>query len=81
MLFQMDKDPVITTPEQAVKLVKDIELTVCNNLAHCYIKVEEYHHAIKYCSTVLEKEADNSKALYRMGVAYTNVGELAKAKE
>ena len=67
----MDKDPVITSPQQAVQLVKDIEIIVCTNLAHCYIQVKEYHHAIKYCSQALEKDAGNSKALYRMGIAYT----------
>jgi len=50
MLFQMDKDPVITTKEQAVTFIKDIEVTCCTNLSLCYNKMEQYHHAIKFAS-------------------------------
>lgn len=81
MLFQIEDDPCIKTEGQAIKMIMDIEVIVCTNLAHCYIKMEQYHHAIKYASQALEKDRDNRKALYRMGIAYTNVGELDKAKE
>ena len=37
MLFKMDIDPVITTQEQAIKFIKEIEILVCVNLSHCYI--------------------------------------------
>lgn len=81
MLFQMEQDPVITSKEQAVKFIKEIEVTCCTNLAHCYVKIEQYHHAIKYASQALEKDPENKKALFRQGVAYTNIGELEKARE
>ena len=81
MLFQMDKDPVITTKEQAVTFIKEIEVTCCTNLALCYNKMEQYHHAIKFASQAIEKDPDNKKALFRMGIAYTQIGELEKARE
>ena len=40
MLFTMDKDPVITTQEQAVKLIQEIEIIVCINLSLCYIRTQ-----------------------------------------
>jgi hypothetical protein len=39
-LFKMDKDPVITTHELAITYIKEIEILVCVNLAHCYVKTK-----------------------------------------
>jgi len=50
-------------------------------LAHCYNQLKNYHYAIKYASQALEKDLGNVKALYRLSVAYTRIGELEKAKE
>lgn len=81
MLFKMQDNPVIETKEQAVTYIKEIEILVCVNLAYCYLQLQEYHHTIKYCSQALEKDEENVKALYRMGLAYTRIGELNKARE
>ena len=81
MLFQMDKDPAITTQELAVKLIKEIEIIVCVNLAHCHNKLQNYHFAIKFATQTLEKDPNNKKALYRLGVAYTNINELERARD
>ena len=59
----------------------EIEVTCCTNLAHCYVKIEQFHHAIKYASQALEKDQKNKKALYRKGIAYIGIGELDKARE
>lgn len=59
----------------------EIEVTCCTNLAHCYVKTEQYHYAIKYASQALEKDPQNKKALFRQGIAYTSIGELDKARE
>ena len=76
MLFSMEDDPAIKTQEQAVKLIQEVEILTCINLAHVYIKLEQYHYAIKYASQALEKDPENTKALFRKGIAYTKVGEL-----
>lgn len=81
MLFQREENPLITTKEQAIKFIKEIEVTCCTNLSLCYVKTEQYHYAIKYASQALEKDPENKKALYRMGLAYTQIGELDKARE
>jgi tetratricopeptide (TPR) repeat protein len=62
-------------------MVKDIETPTYLNLALCYIKIEQFHFAIKYATQALENDANNSKALYRRGVAYTKIGEVEKARE
>ena len=38
MLFQREEAPLITTKEQAIKFIKEIEVTCCTNLALCYVK-------------------------------------------
>ena len=81
MLFKMEQDPVIKTQEQAIKFIKEIEIIVCVNLAHCYIEIKNYHYAIKYCNQALEKDEQHVKALYRLALAYTKIGELDRAKE
>ena len=40
MLFSMEDDPAIKTEEQAIKLIKEVEILTCVNLAHVYIKLE-----------------------------------------
>ena len=77
----MEDDPAIKTEEQAIKLIKEVEILTCINLAHVYIKLEQYHYAIKYASQALEKDPENTKALFRKGIAYTKVGELERAKQ
>jgi len=71
---------LINDRDTALRYIVDIELPVCLNLGLCYLKLGKYHHAINYCSQVLEKDEDNDKALYRRGLSYLNVGELNKAK-
>ncbi len=79
MLFEQNNSP-IQDQETAVRYIQEIEIPSCLNLALCYLKVKEYHYAIKYCTQVIEKEQDNDKALYRRGLAYLHLGELNKAK-
>ena len=75
------EEPILKFKSEATKFIMEIEVTCCLNLAHCYNKVDQYHHAIKYCKQALEKVPENKKALFRLGVAYTNIGELERARE
>ena len=54
---------------------------MCVNLAHCHNKLTNYHFAIKFATQALEKEPNNKKALYRLGVAYTGINELERARD
>ena len=81
---------VLDSQEQAVDLIKNVEVPVCLNLALCYLKTSQPHHAIKYASQMLDKKFSPSqlnngvatleKAYYRRGSAYLMVGDLARAK-
>lgn len=81
MIFDGDKNAFLESCTDAVKYIAEIEIPCCLNLAHCYLKTEEWHHAIKYAGQVLSNDEDNVKALYRRGVAYTKIGEIDRARE
>jgi hypothetical protein len=50
MIFDGDKETFMTMRESAVQWIAEIEIPTCLNLAHCYNKIGEYQHAIKYAS-------------------------------
>ena len=79
MVFEHE-DNIINDQNTAIKYIKEVEIPVSLNLGLCYLKCEQYHYAIKYCSNVLEKEEENDKALYRRGMAYLGIGEFNKAR-
>ena len=81
MIFDGDKQRFYDNPQEAVEFVRNIEVPVSLNLAHCYNKMGEYHFAIKYCKQVLDVDPDNVKALLRRGTAYTRIAEIQRAKE
>ena len=74
MIYDGDKETFMTMRESAVQWIAEIEIPTCLNLAHCYNKIGEYQHAIKYASQVLVNEPENVKALYRRSIAYTKTG-------
>lgn len=65
--------------EEWVKL-NDMKMPLLLNFSQCQILQGEYYTAIEHCSTVLEKQPDNVKALYRRGRAYVEVFSPAEAK-
>jgi tetratricopeptide (TPR) repeat protein len=81
MIFDGNKDRFMNNPQEAIEFVREIEIPVALNLAHCYNKKQMFQYAIKYCDDVLKNDEGNIKALYRRGVAYTGIGEVAKARQ
>ena len=81
MIYDGDRDTFINNRESAVKYIAEVEIPTCLNLAHCYLKLEEYDHAVKYTSQALVNQPENVKALYRRGVAYTKMGKNLEARE
>ena len=81
MIYDGDRDTFINHRESAVKYIAEVEIPTCLNLAHCYLKLEEYDHTVKYTSQALVNEPENVKALYRRGVAYTKMGKNVEARE
>ena len=50
MIYDGDRDTFINNRESAVKYIAEVEIPTCLNLAHCYLKIEEYDNAVKYTS-------------------------------
>ena len=51
------------------------------NLAACQLKFKQDHYAAQNCSKVLQTEPENIKALYRRGLALTNMSDFDQAKQ
>lgn len=67
---------------------RDVEWTELNklklplllNYAQCKLQTEEYYEVIEHCTTVLESDPDNIKALFRRGKAHAKVWNVNEAK-
>ena len=91
MIFEQEYQGqhIVLSMSESTDLIKNVEIPVCLNLGLCYMKTEQYHYAIKYCTQVIEKNIPDKymaqgtleKAYYRRGSSYFSVGDLAKAKE
>ena len=73
MLFEHEQQ-IVKDEEAALVFLREIELPVCLNLGLCYIKIQEYQLAIKYCTQAIERDDENDKAFYRRGLAYMHKG-------
>ena len=65
------------SPEQK-EVVADLEKSLRLNLAQCFIKLEGWEKAIEHCTTVLQKDAKNTKALYRRAFCYDKLKDVEK---
>ncbi|XP_059834117.1 peptidyl-prolyl cis-trans isomerase FKBP4 isoform X1 [Hypanus sabinus] len=67
--------------EELLKQSNALRLAAHLNLAMCYIKMDESLQAVENCEKALQLDANNEKALFRMGEARLamNDYELAKA--
>ena len=54
----------------------ELKLACMGNMSACQLKLKQYQHAIHNCSKILKKQPQNSKALYRRGVAYFALRDL-----
>jgi len=59
---------------------EDIHTTVNNNMAAVYIKEAKFEKAINCCTEVLNRDPNNTKALYRRGKAYLETNSLDKSE-
>ncbi|CAG9313899.1 unnamed protein product [Blepharisma stoltei] len=68
--------------EDAMKYVKEIKIPCLLNLSACYLKLKSsYENVIIHCSDVLSIEPENSKALYRRGVANMELANYDEARK
>lgn len=62
------------------KKLGDLSLTLKLNYANACLKTKQYSNALQYCSTVLEEDSSNTKALYRRGMAHLGLSLVEEAK-
>lgn len=62
------------------KTLQDQKMSILLNYAQCKLCLNEFYEVIEHCSTVLEHDPSNVKALYRRAKAHTNVWNVDKAK-
>ena len=51
------------------------------NLAQCFIKLETWDKAIEHCTTVLQSDPKNPKALYRRAYCYDKMQDTERCSE
>ncbi|KAI4468415.1 peptidylprolyl isomerase [Holotrichia oblita] len=76
----VDKPPTVID-DLPICEVYSLKTVLCNNLASCYLKHRDYEVVIELCKRVLQREANNVKALYKMAVSYYEVHDYHKALE
>lgn len=65
--------------EEWLKL-NEMKMPLLLNFSQCQLLQGEYYSVIEHCTTVLEKDPDNVKALYRRGRAYIEIFSPAEAR-
>lgn len=67
--------------ENEPKELSDLRAVICNNIAACYIKMDEFEVAVGYATNTLRTKGfqRNLKALYRRGLSYENLGNYEEA--
>lgn len=78
--FGAERPPV--TPEQE-KALHSIQSDCYNNLSACLLRMEpvNYERVKGYSLKVLERQPDNAKASYRVGVAFYHLRDYDKARQ
>ena len=60
-------------------VVKEISLALESNLAACQLKLKDARAAAATCQKILDLDADNVKALFRLGQANNLLGDFVAA--
>lgn len=66
--------------EEWVKL-NEIRVPLLLNYAQCKLTLGDYYSVIEHCSTVLEHDKDNAKALYRRAKAHVGAWNPSQAED
>lgn len=62
------------------KNLQDQKMAILLNYAQCKLILKEYYEVIEHCTTVLQYDPGNVKALYRRAKAYTSTWNVTEAK-
>ncbi|KAH0955574.1 hypothetical protein HN011_012107 [Eciton burchellii] len=72
-------DPDLKLEKQLESDIKNLRLTLYNNMAMCQLNQKNYEHTVSLCTKILDRDQNNVKALYRRGMAYGNMMNNEKA--
>lgn len=67
--------------EKKEEEVRNMETTLHNNLALAYLKNKEFHQALNFANKVLDREPENTKALYRKASAQIMANDFPEAQK
>lgn len=67
--------------EKKEEEVRNMETTLHNNLALAYLKNKEFHQALNFANKVLDREPENTKALYRKASAQIMGADFPEAQK
>ncbi|XP_014294475.1 aryl-hydrocarbon-interacting protein-like 1 [Halyomorpha halys] len=62
------------------KSLQEQKMAILLNFAQCKLVLKEYYEVIEHCTTVLNYDPGNAKALYRRAKAYTSTWNVSGAK-
>lgn len=68
------------TPEESERL-QEHRAALSNNIAACCVKLEEWDDTLTATATTLQIKPEDTKALYRQGLAYNRLGSYDRAKK
>eukprot|EP01043_Picozoa_sp_COSAG02_P023473 COSAG02_NODE_1255_length_13582_cov_43.693095_7_plen_562_part_00 len=68
------------TPEESERL-QEHRAALSNNIAACCLKLEEWDDMLTATATTLQIKPEDTKALYRQGLAYNRLGSYDRAKK
>eukprot|EP01122_Echinamoeba_exundans_P010741 TRINITY_DN4079_c0_g1_i2.p1 TRINITY_DN4079_c0_g1~~TRINITY_DN4079_c0_g1_i2.p1 ORF type:complete len:189 (+),score=47.26 TRINITY_DN4079_c0_g1_i2:39-569(+) len=71
---------LMQTTEEQKKTIDAINLACQSNMVACYMKLEEWEKVMNTCTTILTKDPNNVKALFRRGRAHIFRQNLDLAK-
>ena len=68
------------TAEESERLLEH-RAALSNNIAACCVKLEEWEDTLTATATALQLKPEDTKALYRQGLAYNRLGSYDRAKK
>ncbi|KAI8089776.1 uncharacterized protein BX664DRAFT_359292 [Halteromyces radiatus] len=82
-IYKQANDYIINMDDKVAKedheKVQTISSSIFGNMAACYLKLHDWNSTIHSCEKVLELDAVNIKAYYRLGQAYSEMNDIEEA--
>ncbi|XP_033634684.1 peptidyl-prolyl cis-trans isomerase FKBP8-like isoform X2 [Asterias rubens] len=79
MALKLLEGAMASEEEASRKAVSELKIKCFNNLAAAQLKIDAYDPALKSCTSVLDLDSENVKALFRKGKVLACLGEYEDA--